>query len=82
MFRSIGKRSAGNLWSQSWRRKGRLWWEGFAENEGFKFKFTQPELITQLLKSSVLLCSLHAWPINDFIVQLHCVNIALHCDQR
>jgi len=46
----------------------------------YVFKFTKPELITRLLKSSVPLCSLHAWPINDFIVQLHCVNIALHCD--
>jgi len=36
MFSSIGKRSAGNPWSQSWRRKGRLRREGFAEKEGFK----------------------------------------------
>ena len=35
MFRSIGKQS-GNPWSQSWRRIGKLWWEGFAEKEGFK----------------------------------------------
>jgi len=28
MLRSIGK--------QSGRRKGRLWWEGFAEKESFK----------------------------------------------
>ena len=28
--------SLGNLWSQFWRRKGRLRWEGFTENEGFK----------------------------------------------
>ena len=28
--------SPGNPWSQSWRRKGRLRWEGFAEKEGFK----------------------------------------------
>ena len=27
--------SLGNPWSQSWRRKGRLRWEGFAEKEGF-----------------------------------------------
>jgi len=26
----------GNPWSQSGRRKGRLWWVGFAEKEGFK----------------------------------------------
>ena len=28
--------SPGNPWSQSWRRKRRLRWEGFAEKEGFK----------------------------------------------
>jgi len=28
--------SPGNRWSQSWRRKGRLHWEGFAEKKGFK----------------------------------------------
>jgi len=28
--------SLGNPWSQSWWRKGRLRWEGFAEKEGFK----------------------------------------------
>ena len=28
--------SPGNPWSQSWKRKGRLRWEGFAEKEGFK----------------------------------------------
>jgi len=31
MLRSISKQS-GNPWSQSGRRKGRLWWEGFAVN--------------------------------------------------
>ena len=36
MLRSNGKQSAGNPWSQSWRRKGKLRWEGFAEKEGFK----------------------------------------------
>jgi len=36
MLRSIGKQSTGNPWSQSWRRKGRLRWEGFAEKKGFK----------------------------------------------
>jgi len=35
MFRSISKQS-GYSWNQSWRRKGRLRWEGFAEKEGFK----------------------------------------------
>jgi len=35
MLRSIGKQS-GNPWSQSGRRKGRQWWNGFAEKEGFK----------------------------------------------
>jgi len=35
MFRSISKQS-GYSWSQSWRKKGRLRWEGFAEKEGFK----------------------------------------------
>ena len=28
--------SQGNPWSQSRRRNGRLWWEGFAEKESFK----------------------------------------------
>ena len=36
MLGNISKQSAGNPWSQSWRRKGRLRWEGFAEKEGFK----------------------------------------------
>jgi len=34
MLRSIGKQSAGNTWSQSRGRKGRLRWEGFVEMEG------------------------------------------------
>ena len=34
MIKSIGKQS-GNPWSQSWGRKGRLRWEGFAEKEGW-----------------------------------------------
>jgi len=33
MLRSIGKQSADNLWSQFWRRKGRLWRKGFAEKK-------------------------------------------------
>ena len=37
MLRSVSKQSTVNPWSQSWRRKGRLRWEGFAEKEGFKF---------------------------------------------
>jgi len=36
MLSSIGKQSAGNPWSRSCRRTRRLWWEGFAEKEGFK----------------------------------------------
>ena len=32
----VSVNSPGNLWSQSRRRKGRLWWEGLAEKEGFK----------------------------------------------
>jgi len=37
MLSSIGiKSSPGNPWSQSWRRKGRLRWDGFAEKGGFK----------------------------------------------
>jgi len=36
MLRRIGKQSVRNPWSQSWRRKGRLRWEGFAEKGGFK----------------------------------------------
>ena len=35
MLRSIGEQS-GNPWSQTRRRNGRLWWEGFAEKESFK----------------------------------------------
>jgi len=34
MLRSNSK-SLGNPCSQSWRRKERLQWEGFAEKEGF-----------------------------------------------
>jgi len=37
MLRSrLSVNSPKNLRSQSWRRKGRLRWEGFAEKEGFK----------------------------------------------
>jgi len=32
----VSVNSPGNPWSQSWRRKGRLRWEGLAEKEGFK----------------------------------------------
>jgi len=32
----VSVNSPGNPWSQLCRRKGRLWWEGFAEEEGFK----------------------------------------------
>jgi len=32
----VSVNSPGNPWSQSGRRKGRLWWEGFAEKESFK----------------------------------------------
>jgi len=32
----VSVNSPGNQWSQSWRRKGRLRWERFAEKEGFK----------------------------------------------
>jgi len=32
----VSVNSPRNPWSQSWRRKGRLPWEGFAEKEGFK----------------------------------------------
>ena len=28
--------SQGNPWSQYWTKKGKLWWEEFAEKEGFK----------------------------------------------
>ena len=31
----VSVNSLENPWSQSWRRKGRLRWEGFAEKEGF-----------------------------------------------
>ena len=32
----VSVNSPGNPWSQSRRRKGRLWWERFAEKESFK----------------------------------------------
>jgi len=32
----VSVNTPGNPWSQSWRKKGRLQWEGFAEKEGFK----------------------------------------------
>jgi len=32
----VSVNSPGNPWSQSWRRKGRLRREGFAEKEGFR----------------------------------------------
>ena len=32
----VSVNSPGNPWSQFRRRNGRLWWEGFAEKEGFK----------------------------------------------
>ena len=31
MLRKVSVNSPGNPWSQSRRRNGRLWWEGFAE---------------------------------------------------
>jgi len=33
---SVNTCSMVNRWSQTWRRKGRLRWEGFTEREGFK----------------------------------------------
>jgi len=36
MCSEVSVNSAGNPWSQSQRRTGRLRWEGLAENEGFK----------------------------------------------
>jgi len=36
MSSEVSVNSPENPWSQSWRRKGRLRWEGFAEKEGFK----------------------------------------------
>jgi len=35
-YSEVSINSPGNLWSQSWRRKGSLRWEGFAEKEGYK----------------------------------------------
>ena len=32
----VSVNSPGNPWSQSRRRNGRLWWEGFGEKESFK----------------------------------------------
>ena len=32
----VSVNSPGNPWSQSRRRNGRLWWEGFVEKESFK----------------------------------------------
>jgi len=34
----ISVNTPGNPWSQSKKRKGRLWWEGFAEKESFKLR--------------------------------------------
>jgi len=36
MYSEVSVNSPGNPWSQSWSRKGRLRWEGFAEKRGFK----------------------------------------------
>jgi len=36
MCSEVSVNSPGNPWSQSGRRKGRLWWEEFAEKGGFK----------------------------------------------
>ena len=36
MCSEVSINSPGNPCNQSWRRKGRLRWEGFAEKEGFK----------------------------------------------
>jgi len=36
IFSEVSESSAGNPWSQSRRRKGRLQWERSAEKEGFK----------------------------------------------
>jgi len=35
IFSEVSINSLGNPWSQYWRRKARLRWEGFAEKEGF-----------------------------------------------
>jgi len=35
----VSVNSPGNRWSQSWRRKGRLQWEGFAEKEGLSLEW-------------------------------------------
>ena len=32
----VSVNSPGNPWNQSRRRKGRLWWERFAEKDSFK----------------------------------------------
>jgi len=36
MCSEVSVNNPGNPWSQSRRRNDRLWWEGFAEKEGFK----------------------------------------------
>ena len=36
MCSEVSVNSPGNPGSQSGRKKGRLWWEGFAEKEGLK----------------------------------------------
>ena len=36
MCSEVSVNSPGNPWSQSRRRNGRLWWEGFAEKVSFK----------------------------------------------
>jgi len=36
MCSEVSVNSPVNPWSQSRRRNGKLWWEGFAEKESFK----------------------------------------------
>ena len=61
--------SPGNLCSQSWRRKGRLWWEGFAQKEAFKPELNWTELNwTDYIEHTCSLEGLNCW-INYTIIQ-------------